>query len=263
MGPRPPGSPAASRARAYVVERLRESGLEVEEDPFEATTPLGPLPMANVLARLPGSSPKSILLGTHYDTKKFDAFEFVGANDGGSGTGLLLELARVLAGRKDRRATIRFAFFDGEEALVEWSATDGLYGSRHLVDRWTKDGTLRDLGAFVLLDMVGDRDLTIFREQRSTESLTRIFAEAAQKTGHRAKFFQRSISLDDDHIPFIEARIPSIDLIDYAYGPPAYPGAGRYWHTAEDTLDKVSAESLAIVGEVVLAALPLIEERLK
>jgi Zn-dependent M28 family amino/carboxypeptidase len=263
LGPRPPGSPAAAKARAYIVERLREAGLEVEEDPFEAKTPLGPVAMANVLARLPGTAPRAILLGTHYDTKKFEGFEFVGANDGGSGTGLLLELARALAAMPGRRATIRFAFLDGEEALVDWDMEkDAVYGSRHLVDRWRREGTLSEIGAFVLLDMVGDRDLGIFREDRGTASLREIFAEAARKTGHGAKFFQRSIYLDDDHVPFLKAGVASIDLIDYAYGPPSPPGAGRYWHTAEDTLDKVSAESLAVVGEVALAALPLIEERI-
>ncbi|MCI0586877.1 MAG: M28 family peptidase [Planctomycetes bacterium] len=262
LGPRPPGSEALEKARLYLLAELKKAGLEGERDPFEGATPIGPIRFENLLASIPGESPRSILLAGHYDTKLFEEFRFVGANDGGSSAGLLLELARALASRGKPRATIRFAFLDGEEAFREWSGTDSLYGSRHLAARWKKDGTLANVQAMVLLDMVGDRDLQIVGETRSTAWLRALLAQAAADLGHGAKFFKRQLALEDDHVPFLDAGVPAaIDLIDYSYGPPQPGGAGAWWHTAEDTLDKISAESLEVVGDVVLRALPRIEER--
>jgi Zn-dependent M28 family amino/carboxypeptidase len=262
LGPRPPGSPALEKARGYLLGELAKAGVAAEPDPFEAETPKGKIAMANLLATIPGDSPRSILLAGHFDTKLFEGFRFVGANDGGSSAGLLLELARVLVARGKPRATIRFAFFDGEEAIRDWTSTDSLYGSRHLADRWKKEGTLPNVRAMVLFDLVGDRDLTIFREARATGWLVGLIGQAAADLGHGGKFFRRTLPLEDDHAPFLEAGVPAaIDLIDYAYGPPEGNGAGAWWHTAEDTLDKISAESLQIVGDVLLRALPRIEER--
>ena len=262
LGPRPSGSEALEKARLYLLAELKKAGLEGERDSFEGATPIGPIRFENLLATIPGESPRTILLAGHYDTKRFEEFRFVGANDGGSSAALVLELARVLAARGKPRATLRFAFFDGEEAIREWTATDSLYGSRHLAGRWKKDGILANVQAMVLFDMVGDRDLQIVGETRSTAWLRAFLAQAAADLGHGAKFFKRQLALEDDHIPFLDAGVPAaIDLIDYAYGPPQGAGAGAYWHSAEDTLDKISAESLEVVGDVVLRALPRIEER--
>ncbi|MGH7149570.1 MAG: M28 family peptidase, partial [Planctomycetota bacterium] len=225
LGPRPSGSEAIEKARRHILAELKKAGLEGERDPFEEATPIGPVRIENLLASIPGDSPRSILLAGHYDTKRFEEFRFVGANDGGSSAGLLLELARVLASRGKPRATIRFAFFDGEEAIKEWRGTDFLYGSRHLAGRWKKDGTLANVQAMVLLDMVGDRDLQIVWETRASGWLRGLLAQAAADLGHGAKFFQKQLTLEDDHVPFLDAGVPAaIDLIDYSYGPAQGPG---------------------------------------
>jgi glutaminyl-peptide cyclotransferase len=252
LGPRPAGSPGAARNRQYIITELARDGITAVEQPFEAATPLGPVTMVNVIATLPGARPDRIAIGTHYDTKLFREFRFVGANDGASSTGAVLELARVLKDRP-REFTLEFLFFDGEEAVVEWQDGDHTYGSRHYVAAARQAGTLNSLRAFVLLDMIGDRDLNIRREAHSTPWLTDIIWAAARRLGHGRHFLDDSTPIEDDHIPFLEAGVPAVDIIDLDY--PA-------WHTADDTLDKVSARSLQVVGEVVLAALPDIEARL-
>lgn len=252
IGPRPAGSPGAARNRQYLIAELARHGITAVEQPFEAATPLGPVAMANVIATLPGTRPERIAIATHYDTKLFREFRFVGANDGASSTGAVLELARVLKDRP-RLFTLEFIFFDGEEAVVEWRDGDHTYGSRHYVEAAQKAGTLASLKALVLLDMIGDHDLNIRQESNSTPWLTDIIWAEARRLGHSRHFLDESTPIEDDHIPFLQAGVPAVDIIDLDY--PA-------WHTAEDTLDKVSARSLQIVGEVVLAALPRIEARL-
>jgi hypothetical protein len=260
FGPRPPGSPALEACRGYIAGRLREFGYEVEEDAFVAETPYGQVPMKNLIARRrtggggPGVDGKPVVvLATHYDTKLMpnlgEGKAFVGANDGGSGTGLLLELARVLAGDVSRDHW--FLFLDGEEAFVEWSSFDSTYGSRHLARKWKGDGTAARIRAFVLLDMVGDRDLGIFYETHSTKRLMDLVWETATQAGVQAILSRARGPVEDDHIPFLDAGVPAVDIIDLDYGP-----GNSYHHTAEDTLDKVSAESLGKVGRLVLALLP-------
>jgi glutaminyl-peptide cyclotransferase len=252
IGPRPAGSPGAARNRDYIIKELARHGIAAEEQPFEAATPIGRVAMANVIATLPGDRPERIAIGTHYDTKLFHEFRFVGANDGASSTGAVLELARVLKDRP-RPFTLEFLFFDGEEAVVEWRDGDHTYGSRHYVQAAQKAGTLTSLRALILLDMIGDRDLNIRRESNSTPWLTDIIWATARTLGHGRHFLDEATPIEDDHIPFLEAGVPAVNVIDLDYPP---------WHTAGDTLDKVSARSLQIVGEVVLAALPEIEARL-
>ena len=167
FGPRPAGSEALARARRYIVNELKKTGARVREQPFTAQTPDGPIPMVNVIAELPGRRSEAILLGGHYDTKFFPNFTFVGANDGGSSSGLLLELARALA-QRPREFTYWIVFFDGEEARREWSATDGIYGSRHLAESLRRDGRAKQVEAVVVVDMIGDRRLDIRREATST-----------------------------------------------------------------------------------------------
>jgi Zn-dependent M28 family amino/carboxypeptidase len=250
IGPRPAGSPEAAKARAYIEAELRASGVETRVMPFDAVTPQGRLPMANVIGILPGKRADVILIGGHYDTKWFPDFRFVGANDGGSSTALLLQLARELV-KAPREFTYWITFFDGEEARVSWTATDSLYGSRHLATELTR--TVRLPRAVIVVDMIGDRDLAIRKEGYSASWLTDVVWDTARRLGHGKHFLNDVMPVEDDHAPFLRAGVPSTLLIDFDYPP---------WHTAEDTLDKVSARSLAIVGEVVRESLPAVEQAL-
>jgi Zn-dependent M28 family amino/carboxypeptidase len=250
IGPRAAGTPGAERARAYVTGELRKLGVQFEVRAFDADTPHGRLRMANVVAMIPGRRSDVILLGGHYDTKYFKEFRFVGANDGGSSAALLIELARRLVAAPGEY-TYWLVWFDGEEARVSWTATDSLYGSRHLAADLGRAGRLPR--AMVLIDMIGDRDLGILRDTYSTRWLTDILWASAARLGHGRHFLSTEMGVEDDHAPFLRAGVPAVLLIDFDYQP---------WHTAEDTLDKVSAQSLAVVGNVVLDALPSIEQYL-
>ncbi len=253
IGPRPAGSAALAETRRYLLDQLKGMGITATEQAFDADTPLGTVRMVNVVATIPGLRRDRIALGSHYDTKLFREFRFVGANDGASSTAVLLELGRALKGRPNP-FTIELLFFDGEEAVIEWRGTDNTYGSRYYVQSAQKAGTLGGLRAFVLLDMIGDRHLNIRREESSTSWLTDLIWAAARRLGHGTAFSSKSFSIGgDDHYPFLAAGVPAVDVIDFDY--PA-------WHTAGDTLDAVSARSLQITGEVVLEALPAIEKRL-
>jgi len=218
---------------------------------YFADTPAGRLPMKNIVAKIPGERQGIILLATHYDTKRLD--NFVGADDGGSSTGVMLELARKMCAMRPRYS-IWIAFFDGEEAVLEWSGSDHTYGSRHYVALARKNGSLATLKAFVLVDMIGDRDLRIKRDQNSTPWLTTIIWDAAREQKLTTYFPAESTQIEDDHLEFTAAGIPSVDIIDLEFGP---------WHTAGDNLNSVSAGSLQVVGDVVVAALPQIEARVK
>jgi glutaminyl-peptide cyclotransferase len=253
LGPRPAGSPANIKTREYIIRTLAQAGYQAAEQPFDASTPVGRVKMANVIATLPGDRPERIVIASHFDTKPIDEFRFVGANDGGSSTGTLLELARVLKSRPRPPFTIEFLFFDGEEAWGEWRDPNHTYGSRHYVTAARSAGTLASLKALILLDMIGDRELNLRRDTNSTPWLTDIVWAAAKRLGHGAHFLDEPFPVEDDHIPFLKAGVPAVDLIDLDYAD---------WHQAGDTLDKVSARSLQIVGDVVLAALPDIEARL-
>jgi glutaminyl-peptide cyclotransferase len=263
IGPRPAGSPALARARGYVAAELRGVGWRVREHAFTARTPRGAAAMTNVIAEWPGRGREIVAVGGHYDTKVFEKFRFVGANDGGSSTALLIELGRALAPRLHAEPpafTRWLVFFDGEEALVEWSATDSLYGSRALVAALRASGELGRLRALLLADMIGDRDLIVPRDARSTAWLTDIVWATARRLGYERQFPDRDQSVDDDHAPFLDAGVAAALMIDLDYGGP--PGRNAYWHTAEDTLDKISAESLGVVGTVILESLPAIEAEL-
>ena len=253
LGPRPAGSPANAKLREYVIKHLADAGYKTVEQSFEASTPVGRVTMTNLIATLPGERPERILLTSHFDTKPVNEFRFVGANDGGSSTGALLELARVLKARPKPRFTIEFVFFDGEEAYGEWRDPNHTYGSRHYVTTARAAGTLGSIRAMILLDMIGDRSLNLRRDTNSTTWLTDIIWATARRLGHAAHFLDEPFPVEDDHMHFVKAGVPSVDLIDLDYAD---------WHTAGDTLDKVSARSLQIVGDVVLAALPDIEARL-
>ena len=249
LGPRPAGSAALARARRYIVDELTRAGLQVRLGSFEARTPDGPITMVNVIAILPGRRSDVIMLGGHYDTKLFTDFRFVGANDGGSSAGLLLELARRLAGRR-REFTYWVVFFDGEEARRDWSATDGIYGSRQLAAELRRSGEIRRLRSVIVVDMIGDANLDIRRESYSTPWLTDLVWASARRLGYGAYFRSDAVAVEDDHVPFLRARVPAVDVIDIEYPP---------WHTAGDTLEQISPKSLGIVGEVILDTLPALE----
>jgi hypothetical protein len=261
FGPRYAGTPALQETRQYLINELKSYKLEVREDRFTATTPNPKFPkveMSNLIATLPGEQSEVVIIGSHYDTKWFPDIKFLGANDAGSSTGILLELARQLAGKK-LKYTVWFVFFDGEEPLNgEWQGTDHTYGSAHMVNTLRQDGKLRDIKALILLDMVGDKKLNIARDFNSLNWLNDIIWQTADRLGYNQQFQNQTIGIEDDHIPFLQAGIPAVDIIDFDYGP-----NNSYWHTSQDTIDKISPESLKIVGEVVLQSLPEIMQRLR
>ena len=244
LGPRPPQSDALEKTRVYIDHQLRLAGWTVERQEFADETPRGLVRFANLIARFhaPGKIPPSFLLCSHYDTKIFDTFRFVGANDAGSSTGLLLETARALGRYPDLAAKVQLVFFDGEEAFETFSETDGLYGSRHFAKQLERQGAKQFRGG-ILFDMVGDRDLTITLPPDSPAQMARDIFASAQALGARNHFTYFDADITDDHTPLNAIGIPTIDLIDFDYPP---------WHTAEDTLDKISPESLRIVGSVAL-----------
>ena len=253
IGPRPSGSPSIELTRKYIKDQLAAAGLAATEQTWEAQTPLDKVRMVNVVATIPGTRKERIVFAGHYDTKLYRQFRFVGASDGGSSAAFLLELGRVLKARKNP-LTIELLFLDGEEArMPDWHGTDNTYGSRHYVEAAKRDGSLATLKALVLIDMIGDRDLDIRRDTNSTPWLTNAIWDAAKRQNLDDYFLADSTRIEDDHLPFLAAGVPSVDIIDLDY---------EAWHTAKDTLDAVSARSLQVVGDVVLAALPHIETQL-
>jgi hypothetical protein len=252
IGPRPAGSPGAQKTRDYIAQQMKTLGIATTEQAFEGKTPIGPVKMANVIATIPGPGTGRLIFAGHYDTKLFDEFEFVGANDAGSSTAFLIELARALKDRKNA-LTIELLFLDGEEAIGEWS-TGNTHGSRHYVlDASQSAASLKNIKAMILVDMIADRDLVLKRETRSTPWLVDAFWSAARQLT-RPEFVEEETPIDDDHLPFLAAGVPAVDIIDLDYPD---------WHQPGDTLDKVSAESMQAVGDVLLAALPAIELRVK
>jgi peptidase M28-like protein len=257
LGPRQAGTSGAEAARTLIERELRAAGLEPQRESFTAETPAGPLAMANVyvdLAAAEGEKSPMVILCTHYDTKRLP-FEFLGANDGGSGTAVLLELARCLAKAPREKVTWRLLFLDGEEAVNEaWVDPDNRYGSRHHASELKRKGQASRVEACVLLDMVGDKDLSLERETNSDPRLLGMFVQAAQAAGLADKFSNRSERIKDDHLSFMAVDIPSVDLIDFENGT-----ANEHWHKATDTLENCSAESLGAIGRIVLGGLPAVE----
>ena len=246
-GPRPAGSTALAAARRWIIAQLKDTGAQVEEDSFTASTPNGPIPMTNLIAKFPGDLTKVMMVTGHYDTKLFKDFRFVGANDGGSSAALLLELARELRRRK-HAFTYWLVFFDGEEAVREWTDTDSVYGSRHMVQKLSTAGELGRIQAMILVDMIGDSNLVVHREQNSTPWLTNAVFSAARRLGYSKYFLDSPTTIEDDHIPFVNAGVAAVDLIDFN-------AEDGYWHTARDTVGHCSPTSLTIVGRVVVATL--------
>jgi glutaminyl-peptide cyclotransferase len=255
FGERPAGSPEHRRLQNFILSELKGLSCEAVEDPFRAQTPLGMMDMRNIVARFPGTSGKAVVISGHSDTKRIPGTHFVGANDAGSSTGFLLAMAHALSGQK-RQDDVYLVWFDGEEAVATWSDTDSLYGSRHLARRWAQDGALKRIKALINVDMIGDKHLGILREMNSTPWLMNLVWQIAHEKGYGRQFLNRQGAVEDDHIPFARAGVPVLNLIDFDYGP-----YHRYWHTAEDTLDKLDARSFQAVGDVLLETIRRLEGR--
>jgi glutaminyl-peptide cyclotransferase len=258
LGPRPPGSDAIRAAQSYIIGQLKSFGCQVEEHDFHGSSPIGDIAMKNVIAKVPGSSSGIVLYSTHYDTLRLP--NFVGADDGGSGVGMTLELSRVLCARK-HALSVWIVFFDGEEAQgqwtdknsVQWTDTNSTYGSREMAASMALSGDLKRVKAMILADMIGSFNLKIKRDTGSTPWLTDLIWATASRLGYGNVFVNKSTTVGgDDHFSFIRRGIAGCDVIDFDI-------QQTYWHTPEDTLDKVDPRSLAIVGHVFVELLPELE----
>jgi Zn-dependent M28 family amino/carboxypeptidase len=255
IGPRWIGSPGHAKAEAFLKEQFRHD--QLEEDTFTTDTPAGAMTMHNFMVKFPGKKDGIIVLASHYETNyPLRNIPYVGANDGGSTTGLLIEMANYLRGRTLDGYSVWLVFTDGEEAIKSWSDTDSVYGSRHLAVKWQSDGTLKRIKAFILADMLGDRDLDVQRDMNSTPWLEDLIYQAASQYGWQSYFFENKTYDEDDHLPFVHRGVPCADLIDLNYG-----YGNSYWHTAEDTMDKLSAKSLTIAGDTILETIHLLNQR--
>ena len=261
IGPRFSTSSGHAKAEAFLRDHFRHD--QLEEDAFTASTPIGPVAMRNFIVRFPGKKNGVIVLATHYETNYWlKNINYVGANDGGSTTGLLMAIADQLRAQTAHGKTLDgysvwLVFDDGEESIQPtWTDSDSLYGTRHLAAKWARDGTLEKIKAFILADMIGDKDLDIQRESQSTDWLVALVRQAVKKFRYNRYFFKKDEAVSDDHLPFLRRGVPSIDIIDIDYGP-----NDSYHHTDKDTMDKISAHSLTIDGDVFLETIRLIGMR--
>ena len=256
FGPHPPDTPAIRRTQDYIAGQLKGFGCPVDTDDFHASTPIGNLAMKNIIAEIPGEGQGIILLLTHYDTLRLE--NFVGGEDAGSSSGLMLEMARLLCQHKGSNA-VWIAFLDGEEAqlvvdgVAQWTDADSVYGSRELAARMAISGDLKRIRAVILADMIGQYNLRIPRESSSTKWLTDLIWSTADRLGYGNIFVPAEESVDDDHQPFLRRGVPAVDLIDLSGFP--------QWHKPQDTLDKVSPQSLAIVGHVILESVDELQKK--
>lgn len=255
FGPRPIGSANHKKLEQYILSHLK--GDQVENDRFTADTPEGKFPVHNIIAKFPGTKDGIIVIAGHYDTNyPLRNIPYVGANDGGSSTAILLEFANQLRGKKRDGYSVWLVWTDAEEAVKQWSAQDSLYGTRHLAEKWQADGTLKKIKALFVEDMIGDADLDIQRDTNSTPWLEDLVYEAATRLGYQSHFFATQGAMEDDHLPFVQRGVPSSDIIDLDYG---YNNV--FHHTPQDTLDKLSSKSLEIVGDVTLEAVWMLDRK--
>ena len=254
MGPHVAGTDGSHRVQQYIVSKLKSFGCPVDQEDFHSPTPIGNVAMQNIVAKIPGASSDIVMFTTHYDSKMIPGF--VGANDGGSSTAVTLEMARLLCARKNA-LTFWLVFFDGEEAFnFEWQDPDNTYGSRELAARMALSGDLAHTKAMVLTDMIGGRDLIIKRDSNSTGWLTDMVWSTAARLGYKNVFVSAGTTMEDDHLPFVARKVPSVDIIDLDD-----PASEGFWHTTADTLDKVSPVSLAIIGHVLVEVIPQLEQK--
>ena len=251
FGPRPPGSPALKQLQTFITAQIRSHGATLTTDDFTAATPKGNIAMHTLIARFPGKSGKAVAITGHYDTKLLPGF--VGANDGGSSTGFLLEMLEALEGAP-RQDDVWLVWLDGEEAFEEWTDTDSLYGSRHLAEKWLKDGTAAKVKALINIDMIGDKNLDLTYDMSSASGLRDLIWQTADRLGFSANFPRTPGQINDDHQPFLRAGIKAVDIIDFDYGP-----NNSWWHNEKDSMDKLSANSFRIVGTVIQNVIPQVE----
>ena len=260
IGPRPPGSDGIHRAQSYIIGQLRTYGCQVQEHDFHGSSPIGNLAMKNIIAKIPGTSSAIVLYTTHYDTVRLP--NFVGADDGGSGVGTMLELARLFCTLKST-LNIWIVFFDGEEAQdnwtdrnsVQWTNTNNAFGSREMAASMALCGDLKRVKAMILVDMIGSVNLKIKRDTNSTSWLTDLIWATAARLGYSKVFVNETFPVTgDDHLSFIRRGVAGCDLIDFDI---------PYWHTPQDTLDKVDPRSLGVVGHILAKTLPELEKKFR
>jgi Zn-dependent M28 family amino/carboxypeptidase len=255
-GPRPIGSKNHQKVETYILSHLK--GDDVEQDAFEINTSEGKFPVRNIIAKFPGTRDGIIVIASHYDTNwPLRNTSYVGANDGASSSALLLEIANQLRGKKRDGYSVWLLWDDAEESMrLPWYDPESLYGVRHLAEKWEKDGTLKKMKVFLLEDLIGDADLNIDRDSNSTPWVEDLVYQAATRVGYQSHFFRRQNTVEDDHAPFLQRGVPAADLIDFDYG---YNNV--FWHTTQDTVDKLSPKSLSIVGTVTLETVRLLDQR--
>jgi glutaminyl-peptide cyclotransferase len=256
FGPRPIGSENHKKVEAYILAHLK--GDDVVQDSFEVNTTEGRFPVLNIVAKFPGTRDGIIVIASHYDTNwPLKNTAYVGANDGASSSALLLEIANQLRGKTREGYSVWLLWDDAEESMrLPWFDPESLYGVRHIAQKWQEDGTIKKIKAFLLEDMIGDADLNIDRDTNSTPWLLDLIYDAATHIGYQSHFFARQGPIIDDHMPFLQRNVPSADIIDLDYG---YNNV--FWHTTQDTTDKLSPKSLAIVGTVTLETIRLLDAR--
>src|SRR5271154_4100267 len=259
FGPRYMGNENHKKLERYILDHLK--GDQVEDDAFTADTVEGKFPVRNIIAKFPGTKDGIIVIMGHYDTNYWlRNTGYVGANDGGSSTAILLEFANQLpsggTGKMRYGYSVWLVWSDGEEAVKTWSDTDSLYGARHLAEKWEKDGTLKKIKALMVMDMIGDADLNIDRNTKGTPWLLDLIYAAAERGGYQSHFYAREGPIEDDHLPFLDRGVPSADVIDLDYG---YNNV--FHHTPQDTMDKLSPKSLEIVGNTILETIHLLDQR--
>lgn len=258
------GSPDHAKAEAFIKSHFTAEAAKgnFETDSFSASTPAGQLAMKNFIVKYPGKKDGVIVLASHYETNyPLRDTGFVGANDGASTTAFLIELGNYLRAHPPEGYSIWLVFDDGEEAIQSWTDRDSLYGTRHLAAKWSQEGTLKKIKAFIVVDMIGDKDLNIDRDQNSTPWLLDLLATAAKNTGHSSYVFAKENALQDDHLPFRQRGVPVLDIIDIDYGTPTRENPEGFHHTPLDTLDKISAHSLQVTGDLVVELIRLINQR--
>jgi len=255
LGPRPIGSENHKKVEQYFLSHLK--GDTVEDDAFTIDTTEGKFPVRNIIAKFSGTKDGIIVIASHYDTNyPFRNTSYVGANDGASSSALLLEFANQLRGKQRNGYSVWLVWDDAEEAMKTWTDADSLYGIRHLAEKWQADGTLKKIKVFLLADMIGDADLNIDRDTNSTPWVEDLVYEAATRLGYQSHFFARTVpGMEDDHMPFVKRGVPAADIIDFDYG---YDNV--FWHTTQDTVDKLSPKSLEIVGDTMLEAVGILDK---
>jgi len=255
FGPRYMGSENHKKLERYILDHL--NGDQVEDDAFTADTVEGKFPVRNIIAKFPGAKDGIIVILGHYDTVyPLRNSGFVGANDGGSSTAILLEYANQLRGKKRDGYSVWLVWTDGEEAVKTWTDTDSVYGARHLAEKWEKDGTLKKIKALMVMDMIGDADLDISRNTKGAPWLLDLIYAAAERGGYQSHFYATEGPIEDDHIPFVNRGVPCADVIDLHYG---YNNV--FWHSPQDTMDKLSPKSLEIVGNTILETIHMLDQR--